>query len=106
MNTQNLKLIFSVLLSLSIAVLSGCERIPDAGMTEDMIAPPDTEMMPILKVGANSPSAKCTLPLVTVPNLPKLKSTQTGGILGMQVEFVYKEEVTEDRRSGCRNGIG
>lgn len=93
MNTQNLKLIFCVLLLFSIAVLSGCERIPDGGMTEDMIAPPDTETMPTLKVGLIHPQPN----YITFGNGAKFAQAEinaSGGILGMQVEFVYKEEVT------------
>ncbi len=95
MNTQNLKLIFCVLLSLSIAMLSGCERIPNAGMTEDMIAPSDTETMPTLKVGVIRP-----YPLYFSfgegAELALAEINQTGGVLGMPVEFVYREELTAD----------
>ncbi|RKU38298.1 hypothetical protein C6496_07360 [Candidatus Poribacteria bacterium] len=95
MNTQNLKLIFCVLLLFSIAVLSGCERIPDGGMTEDMIAPPDTETMPTLKVGVIRPHP-LYFSFGEGAELALAEINQTGGVLGMQVEFVYREELTAD----------
>lgn len=95
MNTKVFKLMLCVFLSLSVALLSGCERIHDMGMTDEMVTPSDTETMPTLKVGVIRP-----YPLYFSfgegAELALSEINQAGGVLGMQVEFVYREELTED----------
>ncbi len=95
MDTKTFKLMLCASLLLSIAVLSGCERIPDTGMTEEMIAPPDTETMPTLKVGVIRPHP-LYFSFGEGAELALAEINQAGGVLGMQVEFVYREELTED----------
>ena len=84
-----------VLLSLSVALVSGCERMRDMGMTDEMVASPETDAMPTLKVGVIRPH-----PLYFTfgegAELAQAEINQTGGVLGMQVEFIYREELTED----------
>ncbi len=92
MNTKIFKWMLCASLLLSIAVLSGCERIPDAGMTEDMVTPPDTET---LKVGVIRPHP-LYFSFGEGAELALAEINQTGGVLGMPVEFVYREELTED----------
>jgi hypothetical protein len=48
MNVKVFKYMLCMLLSLSVALLSGCERIRGLGMTDEMVAPPDTATMPML----------------------------------------------------------
>lgn len=95
MDTKIFKLMLCVSLSLSIAVLSGCERIPDAGTTEDMVTPPDTDTMSMLKVGVIRPHP-LYFSFGEGAELALAEINQTGGVLGMPVEFVYREELTED----------
>ena len=95
MDTKIFKLILCVSLSLSIAVLSGCDRMRGMGMTEDMVAPPDTEITPTLKVGVIRPHP-LYFSFGEGAELALAEINQAGGVLGMQVEFVYREELTED----------
>ena len=95
MNTKVFKLMLCVFLSLSVALLSGCDRMRGTGMTEDMVTPPDTETMPKLKVGVIRP-----YPLYFSfgegAELALSEINAAGGVLGMPVEFIYREELTED----------
>ena len=95
MNTKFFKLTLCLFLSLSMALLFGCNRMRDTGMTDDMITPPDTETMPTLKVGVIRP-----YPLYFSfgegAELALAEINHAGGVLGMPVEFVYREELTED----------
>ena len=95
MNVKIFRLMLCVCLSLSVALLSGCERIHDMGMTDQMVTPPDTDTMPMLKVGVIRP-----YPLYFSfgegAELALAEINQAGGVLGMPVEFVYREELTED----------
>ncbi len=95
METRIFKLMLCTSILLSIAVLSGCERIPDAGMIEDMVTPPDTETMPPLKVGVIRPHP-LYFSFGEGAELALAEINQTGGVLGMPVEFVYREELTEN----------
>jgi ABC-type branched-subunit amino acid transport system substrate-binding protein len=67
----------------------------DMGMTDEMVAPSDTDTMPTLKVGVIRP-----YPLYfsfgEAAELAQFEINQAGGVLGMQVEFIYREELTED----------
>ena len=93
MNTKIFRLMLCVFLSLSVALLSGCERMRDMGMTDEMVTPSDDTTMPTLKVGLIHPQPN----YITFGNGAKFAQAEinaAGGILGMQVEFVYKEEVT------------
>ena len=95
MHTKFFKLTLCVFLSLSITLLFGCNRMRDSGMTDDMIMPPDPETMPTLKVGVIRP-----YPLYFSfgegAELALTEINHAGGVLGMPVEFVYREELTED----------
>ena len=94
MNTKIFKLTLCVFLSLSIALLSGCEKIQDMGMAEEIMTPTDTETMPTLKVGLIHPQPNYTS-FGKGADLARGEINQSGGVLGMQVEFIYREEVTE-----------
>jgi branched-chain amino acid transport system substrate-binding protein len=95
MNMKVFELMLCVFLSLSVAVLSGCERMRDIGMTDEMVAPSDTDTMPTLKVGVIRP-----YPLYFSfgegAELALAEINQAGGVLGTPVEFIYREELTED----------
>ena len=95
MNMQIFRLMLCVFLSLSVALLSGCERIRDIGMTDEMVTPPDKEAMPTLKVGVIRPHP-LYFSFGEGAELALAEINQTGGVLGMPVEFVYREELTED----------
>ena len=55
MNTKVFRLVVCVLLSLAVALLPGCERMRDMGMTDEMVTPPDADTMSTLKVGVIRP---------------------------------------------------
>ena len=93
MNAKIFRLMLCVFLSLSVALLSGCERIHDMGMTDQMVTPPDTDTMPMLKVGLIHPQPNYTS-FGKGAKLAQSEINAADGVLGMQVEFVYKEEVT------------
>ena len=93
MNVKIFRLVLCVSLSLSVALLSGCERMRDMGMTDEMVTPSDEMTMPTLKVGLIHPQPN----YITFGNGAKFAQAEinaSGGILGMSVEFVYKEEIT------------
>lgn len=93
MNMKIFKMMLCLFLSLIVALLSGCERMHDMGMTDEMVTPPDET--PTLKVGVIRP-----YPLYFSfgegAELAQGEINQAGGVLGMQVEFIYREELTED----------
>ena len=95
MNTKIFRLILCVLLSFSVALMSGCERMRDMGMTDEMVTPPDETTMPTLKVGVIRPHP-LYFSFGEGAELAQDEINTDGGILGMQVEFVYREELTED----------
>ena len=95
MNTKTFRLVICVLLSLTVALLSGCERIRDMGMTDEMVAPSDTDAMSTLKVGVIRPHP-LYFSFGAGAELAQAEINLAGGVLGMQVEFIYREELTED----------
>ena len=95
MNAKIFRLALCVFLSLVVALLSGCERMRDMGMTDEMVTPPDADTMPVLKVGVIRPHP-LYFSFGEGAELAQGEINQAGGILGMQVEFVYREELTED----------
>lgn len=78
--------IFVALFSLSAVLLSGCER-----MSEVMV-PPDTTAA-VLKVGVIQPSKYYTS-YTKGAELARAELNAAGGILGMQVEFVPRDNQT------------
>ena len=95
MKTKIFKLMLCVLLSLTVALLSGCERMRDMGMTDEMVTPPDTDEISTLKVGVIRPHP-LYFSFGEGAELAQREINQAGGILGMQVEFIYREELTAD----------
>ena len=93
MNTKIFKFMLCVYLSLSVVLLSGCDRMRDMGMTDEIVTPSDETTMPTLKVGLIHPQPNYTS-FGKGAELARGEINAAGGILGMQVEFVYKEEVT------------
>ncbi len=93
MNTKIFRLMLCVFLSLSIMLLSGCERMRDMGMTDEMVTPPDETTMPTLKVGLIHPQPNYTS-FGKGAELARDVINAAGGVLGTPVEFVYKEETT------------
>lgn len=93
MNMKVFKLMLCVFISLSVALLSGCERIRDLGMTDQMVPPPDTDTMPTLKVGLIRHSDYIDFAQGT--ELARQQINAAGGVLGRQLEFVAKEETTD-----------
>ena len=93
MNVKIFRLMLCVFLSLSIMLLSGCERMRDMGMTDEMVTPPDETTMPTLKVGLIHPQPNYTS-FGKGAELARDIINAAGGVLGTPVEFVYKEETT------------
>lgn len=79
-----------VFLSLSIVLLSGCERPSDMGMTDEMIATPDTDPIPTLKVGVLQPTGHYEA-FGRGAVLAQAEINENGGISGMQVELIVKD---------------
>ncbi len=95
MNAKIFRLVLCTFLLLSVALLSGCDRVRNIVGTDEMVAPPDEMTMLTLKVGVIRP-----YPLYFSfgegAELALGEINQAGGVLGMPVEFVYREELTED----------
>ncbi len=86
------KNILSVMLLCSIIFLTSCEKIIDMGVTDGVITPPDTT--PTLKVGLIHPQPN----YISFGNGAKLAQAEInadGGVLGMQVELVFRQEETD-----------
>ena len=94
MNVKIFRLAICVLLSLIVALLSGCERMRDMGMTDETVAPSDTDTMPTLKVGLIHPQPNYTS-FGKGAELARNEINQAGGVLGMQVEFIFRQEATD-----------
>ena len=94
MNAKIFRLVLCVFLSLSGALLSGCERMRDMGMTDEMVTLPDDITMPTLKVGLIHPQPNYTS-FGKGAELARGEINQTGGVLGMPVELVYRQELTD-----------
>ena len=96
MNTKIFRLMLCVSLSLSIAFLSGCDRVRNVVGTDEMVTPTDETTMPTtLKVGVIRPHP-LYFSFGEGAELALAEINQAGGVLGMPVEFVYREELTED----------
>ena len=87
MNIKIFKMMLCVFLSLTVALLSGCERMRDMGVTDEMVTPPDTDPIPTLKVGLIHPQPNYT-GFGKGAELARGEINAAGGVLGMQVEFV------------------
>lgn len=95
MNVKIFRLMLCVFLSLSVALLSGCDRVRNIVGTDEMVTPPDADTMPTLKVGVISPYSLYSS-FGEGAELALAEINQAGGVLGMPVAFVYREELTED----------
>lgn len=94
---MNMKVIILILciFSLSFTVFSGCEKIVEMGMTDGMVSPPDDETTSTLKVGVIRPFPNY-FDFGEGVELAQAEINQAGGVLGMQVEFIYREELSGD----------
>ena len=95
MNAKIFRLVLCAFLLLSVALLSGCDRVRDIVGTDEMVTPPDETTMPTLKVGVIRPHP-LYFSFGEGAELALAEINQAGGVLGMPVEFVYREELTED----------
>ncbi len=90
--------IFSTTLCALFVILvfsfSGCERIVDKGVIDGMAGPSDTETESTLKVGLIHPQPNYTS-FGKGAELARDEINQAGGVLGMQVELIFKEETTD-----------
>ncbi len=86
MNTKIFRVVLCVLLALSVAWLFGCEKIMD------MVPPPGGETT--LKVGLIHPYPNYTS-FGKGAELAQAEINASGGVLGMQVELVFREETTD-----------
>ena len=94
MNTKIFRLMLCIFLSLSVALLSGCERMRDMEMTDEMVTPSDTDTIPMLKVGLIHPQPNYTS-FGKGAELAQAEINADGGILNMQVELSFREETTD-----------
>ena len=94
MNVKIFRLMLCVFLSLSVALLSGCDRIRDMGMTDEMVTPSDETTMPTLKVGLIHPQPNYTS-FGKGAKLAQAEINAAGGILNMQVKLSFREETTD-----------
>ena len=94
MNTKIFQFMLCVLLTLSVALLSGCERMRDMGMTDEMVTPPDETTTPTLKVGLIHPQPNYTS-FGKGAELAQAEINAAGGILNMQIELRFREETTD-----------
>ena len=95
MNMKIFKRILCVFLSLSVVLLLGCNRMRDMKMTDEMVTPSDEMATAALKVGIIRPHP-LYFSFGEGAELAQSEINAAGGVLGMQVEFVYREELTED----------
>ena len=95
MNVKIFRLMLCVFLSLSVALLSGCDRVRSIVGTDEMVTPSDKTTMPTLKVGVIRPHP-LYFSFGEGAELAQGEINADGGILGMQVEFVYREELSAD----------
>ncbi len=86
MNTKIFRFTLCILLTFSVAWLSGCEKMMD------MAPPPDGETT--LKVGLIHPYPNYTS-FGKGAELAQAEINAAGGVLGMQVELIFKEETTD-----------
>ena len=86
MNTKIFQYTLCVILVLSFALLSGCERMIDM--------PPIEDDMPTMKVGLIHPQPNYT-GFGKGAEFARDEINATGGVLGKQVEFVFKQETTD-----------
>lgn len=87
MNTRVFEFTLCVILLLSVATLSGCERVKD-------ILPLVDDDMPTLKVGLIHPEPNYTS-FGKGAELARDEINAAGGVLGMQVELIFKQEKTD-----------
>lgn len=87
MNTKIFKSVLCVILMLSVTVFSGCEKMMDMVSTTD-------DAMPTLRVGLIHPHPNYTS-FGKAAELARDEINAAGGVLGMQVELVFKKETTD-----------
>lgn len=88
MNTKFFGFTICFLLVLSLVWMSGCER------AMEMLPPIDDDMEPTLKVGLIHPQPNYTS-FGSGAELAKDEINAAGGVLGMQVELIFKKETTD-----------
>ncbi len=93
MNVKIFRLMLCVFLSLSVMLLSGCDRVRNIVGTDEMIPTPDTDTMPTLKVGVIRHSDY--IDFAQGAELARQQINAAGGVLGRQLEFVVKVETTD-----------
>jgi|GEM_PF-420509 len=90
LNMNKYMLAIFIVITFSVISLTGCEKIIDTGM----VVSPDDGMTETLKVGLIHPYPNYTS-FGKGAELAQAEINASGGILGMQVELVYKEEETD-----------
>ena len=94
MNVKIFRLMLCIFLSLSVALLSGCDRVRNIVGTDEMVPPSDETIMPTLKVGLIHPQPNYTS-FGKGAELAQAEINAAGGILNMQVELSFREETTD-----------
>ena len=94
MYSRIFKLSFCLLFVLSMIWITGCEKVENV-VTDSIVIPIDTESMSTLKVGLIRPHP-LYFSFGEGAELAQTEINQAGGVLGMPVEFVYREELSVD----------
>lgn len=84
MHSKTSTLTFVVLLSISVTLLAGCERM------SDLVSTPDTATTPTLKIGVIQ-SPEYYSAFADGAEVARTQINQSGGLLGMQVEFIVRD---------------
>jgi len=82
-----------VLFVFSMFWITGCEKVENV-VTDSIVSPVDTESMLTLKVGLLHPQPNYTS-FGKGAILAKDELNTNGGVLGMQVELIFREETTD-----------
>ena len=90
MSLKMFRAVLCVLFSLTVGLLGGCDRIREVGITEETGAP----AAETLKVGLIHPESNYAN-FGKGAVLAQSEINQAGGILGMQVEFIYAAETAD-----------
>ena len=90
MKSKIFKLALFVSFVLSVMLLSGCERMSDMAMTDEMVTTPDTDTITTLKVGVLQPTGHYEA-FAKGAVLAQAEINKSGGISGMQVELIMRD---------------
>lgn len=94
MNTRLIKLPLCMLTVFSMFWISGCEKVENV-VTDSIISTVEPETIPTLKVGVIRPHP-LYFSFGEGAELALAEINQAGGVLGLPIEFIYREELSVD----------